>query len=165
MLHLPSSHIDLLLVDPDREPRDLDRKTLRGKGDKVEKKQGSLGASAEELARASKSNSRLQLYGANLELRCSEHLLLTFLQPLRLVTMLKTHAKDMRALILQKEGHHNPDLRITVQEGSGRTDHQVIVEANELLINSIMDEHSSYEYLDNERHRRERLAPDKMRFV
>ena len=91
--------------------------------------------------------------------------LLTFLQPLWLVTMLKTHAREMRALILQKERYHNPDLRIVVQAGSGRTDHQVIVEANEFLINSIMDEHSSYEYLDSEQHRRERLAPDKMRFV
>jgi hypothetical protein len=28
----------------------------------------------------------------------------------------------------------------------------------------MMDAHSSYEYLDNEEHKRERLTPNKMRF-
>lgn len=79
--------------------------------------------------------------------------------------MRKTHAKDLRALILQKERYHNPDLNVIVVEGRGRTDHQVVVEANEPLINSIMDEHTSYEYLDNEQHRREQLGPSKMRFI
>lgn len=78
--------------------------------------------------------------------------------------MLETHANDLAKLIRQKEGYHNPDLEVTVLKGGGRTDHQVIVEANGVLINSMMDDHSSFEYLDNEQHRRERLASNKMRF-
>jgi hypothetical protein len=30
--------------------------------------------------------------------------------------MLKTHANNLRALIRQKEGHHNPDLKVTVED-------------------------------------------------
>ena len=78
--------------------------------------------------------------------------------------MLKTHAARLRALLLKKERHHNPDLRVDVVEGVGRSDYCVAVEANQGLINSIMDSHTSSEYLDDAQQRRERVGLTKMRF-